>query len=85
LLDTDADLQQISRASDEIDKFIERRAEEREEANAAELAERMRKISYLRRRKYRHLEEWRRYFLTLAEAHEKLAAENRDRAARVGL
>lgn len=70
-MDTD-ELQKIERASFEIDKFIERRAEQRITLNAEAMAEKEQERSYLRRQNGDHRAEWVEFYRTQIEAAESM-------------
>ena len=73
----------LARASDEIDRLIEKRAAEREEANFEEMAwkESTRKHNAKLRRQHRAL--WYAYFSNLAESLRRNAAHFEEKAARL--
>jgi len=77
-LDTDLELQKIERASDEIDKFIERRHEKRLALNAEALAERAAKQRYLDSKQQPNRAAWVAFYRSQIEAAEDM----RERALR---
>ena len=71
-MDTDIDLQKIERASDEIDKFIEREHGKRMAANAEAMAERASEQRYLDSKQRPNRAEWAEFYRAQIAAAEDM-------------
>jgi hypothetical protein len=79
----DAEMQQIERASDEIDRFIERQARQMEALAAAEREDRERARSYLRGQRRDYRDEWIDFYRTQIRAAESMRARAAEKQAKL--
>ena len=73
----------LDRANGEIDKFIDKRAQQRKEARDAEQVWKKSVRDYHAKQRETNRQAWIEHYLAMSESHQKLADEYEDKAIKL--